>query len=107
MTFSRPAASGVEAILIHDFAGAIGGAIVDRDDFVVVVIELQQLRERRPDVFFLIASGNDDADAGIAGRGFRFHSGREMSATFGMPRAASTRRENQTRPECRLRSSET
>ena len=78
--------------MIHDFAGAIGGTIVDRDHFVVVIIEFQQRRESRPDVFFLVTSRNDDADPRIAVgvAGLRFHSGREMSATLGMPRAAST-----------------
>ena len=56
---------------IHDFAGAVGGAIVDRDDFVVVVIEGQQRRKGWPDVFFLVASRNDDADARIPVRGGR------------------------------------
>ena len=53
---------------IHDFARAIGGTIVYGDDFVIVVIEFQQLGERRPDVFFFIASRNNDADARISVR---------------------------------------
>ena len=50
---------------IQYFAGAVSGAIVDRNHFIVVVIELQERGKSWADVFFFIARRNNNADSGI------------------------------------------
>ena len=82
----------------HDLAGLIRGAIVYSDHFVVVVFEGKQASERGFDVGSFVAGGNNDADARDLPGGLRSHSGPEMSAIFGTPIAASTRRQSQASP---------
>ncbi len=52
--------------LIHDLAGVVGGAVVDRNHFKVGILESQQAGEGFADMRFFVASRNDDADARLA-----------------------------------------
>ena len=48
---------------VHDLAGAVGGTIVDRDYFVIVVVERQQTAQALLNICFFVACRHDDADA--------------------------------------------
>ena len=52
----------------HDRARRIGRPVIDRDHFVAVIVERQQLIERLFDALLFVAGGNDDGNAGISGR---------------------------------------
>ncbi len=89
---------GASRNALHDLARAIGGTVVDRDHFVVVVIEFEQASQRLFDVSFSsFLAGTIIETRGLpdAATGLRFHSGFVMLATLGMPIAASMMRENQ------------
>ena len=46
-----------------DLAGSVGRAVVDGDDFVVVIVEGEKTEQCLLDVMFFVACRNDDADA--------------------------------------------
>ena len=46
-----------------NLAGSVGRAVVDGDDFVVVVIEGEKAAKRLFNIMFLVASGNNHTDS--------------------------------------------
>ena len=57
---------------VHDRPGAIRGAVVDRDDFVVGILERQKLSQRLANMLFFVAGGDNDADPGLTTGSYRF-----------------------------------
>ena len=52
----------------HDRTGLVGGPIVYRDDFIIVVVEGEQAIQCRFNIGCFVARGNDDAELGMARR---------------------------------------
>ena len=67
---------------VHDLAGAVGRAIVDGDDFVVVVFESEQSDERASMLASSLQAGTMMLTRGSAG-GSRSHSGRDDIGDLG------------------------
>ena len=61
MKHGEPVVCGTEAI--GDLPGAIVGAVVDEDDFEVVVMEGEERSEGTFDGMFLVLGGDDDGEA--------------------------------------------
>ena len=57
---------GTSRNALHNLARAVGGAVVDRDHFVIVVIECEQAGQRLLDVAFFIARRHDNRNQRIA-----------------------------------------
>src|SRR6202042_266668 len=54
----------MRAQAVDDLARRIVRTIVDRNNFVIGIVELQQGRQRRLDMLGFVSRGNDDAYAG-------------------------------------------
>ena len=52
--------------LIHDLPGAVRRAIIDDNNFVIGIVEGDQLHQRLANMFFLITRRNDNADSRLA-----------------------------------------
>src|SRR4029077_6004485 len=58
--------------LVHDRSRSVGGAVIYRDDFVVVVVQDEQLQKGLLDVVLFIAGGDDNADPRVPFGRYRF-----------------------------------
>src|SRR6202521_215230 len=57
---------GARRNLIHNLSGAVRRTIIDGDNFIVGIIEGEQLPQRLANMFFLVARRNNNADSRLA-----------------------------------------
>ncbi len=66
--FSRRAGTRVAPCCkaVHNFAGAVGGPVVDRDYLIIAVIESEQTLKRLLNGIFFVAGRDDDGNMAAA-----------------------------------------